>query len=843
MFARSLLKNGVKAKPVRYQMVRAVKSLILLLLLVFEVACVKEHSKVFADRAPGGSQNRPGSGMSGLSPQKVVAPTLSVRLVNTVNQAVGMDVLLPAEVQVTRVAWNFGDGSPMGEEMPPVSHTYSRPGTFTIVATVTESSGSTYDLVQLVNVLGVIDGLNCLNMLNIDSAYESSVGESFVARVNVPSCLEPYLSSIDWSFGDGSNVIVGNPGNHVFAAAGSYTIAANIYSPFKSTGAFVTLARTIVVKETVSHPPTCPTAIREVLGPDEVRSVPCGIDGKNDVTLSLKIVESCSVSGNALVWTEVSRDRFVKHEGLCMGQSCRLSNGIVLPDKTSRVLYSSSSPQGSCSDLSQTRTCSNGVVSGSDSFSEVTCRSGCGEFGRDGTTKIGVVVGESASPVNCLYGETGVSDVFEKIVDQKCSEGSILATNERLGKRTKAGVCPIYNWRLTDSWTACSADCGGQQNRLFDCRDDKGSVADSSRCVGAIPVETRVCDGNPTAVARTESSVQQEITGSPTETCAKNEIGVVVQIRNVTTSKLYACIDHVVDLARTEVTTGPWVTDRRCRKYVAHRCSQDSLSNSQAEGRYQWMRKCADKAPAIKKFLTDFADVKVSGKFTISSAGTRHLYPTFMDSATSPEKTWKAAIDPSASCEVPESAYIAAVCLSSCATPEQEILVSTSSRLGSHNMPFIDALLQSAAFVATLPPNSTMSSRTLVNARVQQWVTEMLDTDHDIVEFKMKSGRSLRLTPNHPVLTDQGAMKLAGSFKVGDNLVRLGGELDPIISIDNMKFHGKVYNLFVESSDAQKNIVITNGYLNGTAYFQNEGASDMNRKLLRNNLLKGAVGR
>jgi len=154
-------------------------------------------------------------------------------------------------------------------------------------------------------------------------------------------------------------------------------------------------------------------------------------------------------------------------------------------------------------------------------------------------------------------------------------------------------------------------------------------------------------------------------------------------------------------------------------------------------------------------------------------------------------------------------------------------------------VPFVDALLQNYGFVSTLHDNSTMSSKTVTKTRVDQWVTELIDTEHDIIEFRMKSGRVLKLTPNHPLVTDRGSLKLASEFKVGENLVMLGGVLDPIVSMKEMKYFGKVYNVFVKSDSLLRNIVVTNGYLNGSAFYQNEGAEHLNRSILRGRLIKG----
>jgi hypothetical protein len=82
---------------------------------------------------------------------------------------------------------------------------------------------------------------------------------------------------------------------------------------------------------------------------------------------------------------------------------------------------------------------------------------------------------------------------------------------------------------------------------------------------------------------------------------------------------------------------------------------------------------------------------------------------------------------------------------------------------------------------------------------------------------------------------------LASDFKVGQNLVKFGGASDRIVAIEHEKYFGKVYNVFVKSASPQHNVVITSGFLNGTAFFQNEGASNMNREILRKKLTHGAL--
>ena len=131
-----------------------------------------------------------------------------------------------------------------------------------------------------------------------------------------------------------------------------------------------------------------------------------------------------------------------------------------------------------------------------------------------------------------------------------------------------------------------------------------------------------------------------------------------------------------------------------------------------------------------------------------------------------------------------------------------------------------------------------MHSKKLARTTVQQWVTEMLDSEHEILVFRMKSGGEIRVTPNHPMLADDGSIKLADTLNVGENLVKLGGIKDEIISIEQTRYFGKVYNVFVNSDDLKRNIIVTNGYLNGTAFFQNEGAQFTNRQIFKRSLTR-----
>lgn len=751
-------------------------------------------------------------------------------------------VVIPAGVEVVAVEWNFNDGSAPISSLNPVPYSFIE-GIYTVGVKVTKAGGAIENLSHQITILPVPDGKFCpLDQLSIVGASEIPVQRSTEFSVSISTCLSTIIKSVEWDFGDGTNPQTGSTVNHTYANPGAFEITASV----SLYGTSITLVRSVVVKENLEtipgptpapNPNRCSTfgSTRVLDGATSEEQVACGLDGKKLMSYIEKVNQSCQLVGEGLEWVTTSTDKALVSEGACLGQSCTLvteAGQEKLADGASKSLFTNNSPANSCSEVQQTRTCANGVLSGSETAKYLTCNSGCGDFGVHGTKVIGVVVGSVTVPVTCSNGETGVTSTYQQIADKACENGQVNTTNTRTGDITSAGSCPVYSWVATEQYTACTQACGGEQRRIYECKNDKGELSDAARCSGSAPVETKVCDGNPESVFSSVTTVTKEEAPS-CATCPKNQIGVVVKERQVTTTDVVACVNHSIQSTKT-VVNGPWVEESYCRDLTPSRCSKDSLSNAQAHGRYDWMVKCQNQVPVIKEFLTTFEDVKSKG-FGLDTPG-RVLYPTFMDSKT--KTVWKAPVKGSDSCEVAATVYVAGVCVSSCATPEQQIMVEHNNKV--QNMSFIDALTQKVGAVKTLQSDSSMSSKTLATTKVDSWVTELEDTDHEILVFKMKSGGELKLTVNHPILSQDGVMKLSADFKVGESLVQVGGKLDPIVSITKVPYFGKVYNVFVKSSALQKNVVITNGYLNGTAFYQNEGAKHMNRALFREQLFRGA---
>lgn len=784
---------------------------------------------------------------------------------------------VPAGLNIDAVAWNFGDNFGARVGVGPVSYTYGAPGDFVITVTIHHSGGQTAIIQYRVSVLPAIEGLSCVNELAISGPSEIGTNALGDYSVMVPSCMSWRVQTITWSFGDGTSAS-GSNASHAYTEVGTYNIRVDIVINLDMQGPY-----TIHLNYTVNvvapeedpgpapeptptpdpeepQPPTTPPVCtqgdtRESTTDTQAEQKSCGVSGHQDASFRYRVTERCDLVGESLAWVETSRVREELGEGECLGQACGLPAsafegvdpgsipGLVfidgkyyLADGSSRSFYSSRSPDGSCAEVASTRTCNNGSLGGADSYIYLTCQSGCPDVGPHGTTLIGVVIGSQIQPKECAFGETGITDTYQTIADRSCRNGTVSTSNTRRGSLVEGGVCPTYSWVGTDRYSECSAACGGEQAQVFECRDNLGQVAASERCSGEAPHVTRACDGDPESVRRVETETTTENADS-CAACPKNQIGIVTRERDVTTTTTYACVNHEVAVESQDETYGPWREERYCRDFVPHRCSQDSLTNGFAEARYKWMKKCRAEVPAIDEFFNAFEHLDTGAGFW---DGKRQLYATFMDKSKKPEKAWIAPKTSTASCKVPDGVYVAAVCLASCATPEEMILASERQNRTGY-VRFDEAWQKNLPFVATLTSRSTIDSKRVHSSRVDQWVTELVDTDHQMVQFELKSGQILKLTPNHPLLTKDGVMKMAMDFKVGESLVMLGGELDEIVRLTEIQYFGKVYNVFVKSNALQHNIVVTNGYLNGTAYFQNEGTKDLNRQLFRARVIDGAL--
>jgi PKD repeat protein len=113
--------------------------------------------------------------------------------------------------------WDFGDGSPINGQTNP-SYTYQNPGTYTVTLTVNTYNGNEVTSQSIV----VVD----TEASPATFTYTTNGLQVTVTDTSVSA--NPPIVGWSWDFGDGTVVNGQNPGPHVYAAAGTYTIALTI---------------------------------------------------------------------------------------------------------------------------------------------------------------------------------------------------------------------------------------------------------------------------------------------------------------------------------------------------------------------------------------------------------------------------------------------------------------------------------------------------------------------------------------------------------------------------------------------------------------------------------------
>lgn len=402
----------------------------------------------------------------------------------------------------------------------------------------------------------------------------------------------------------------------------------------------------------------------------------------------------------------------------------------------------------------------------------------------------------------------------------------------------KDGKCTTYSWVATSNWSTCSADCGGFQTQEYICKTNFGETVEDTKCSKTVkPAISRQC--NLKSAAWTDGF--EEVTPSSREVCPGLYLGYIEKVYKKPVS--YSCVDfQKVKTLGTQVLSA---TNNYCSAIQPARCSHDSLSIPESLKRLDWMKACESKVPAIKIFFDIIGGADQLSTYlndtTSSLYGTarpRPLYVTFSDEANQPwiaPKTF--TTKEAANCEVPVNAKIFGICTSSCYTPDQKLLFNVAGK--QQYIPIIDAIGEKQQSIMTLAPESVMEKLKFTSAPIAHFISELVNTNHKIRTFYTSSGGKLSVTFNHPLVASDGVIREASDFKVGDQLIKADGSFDEIKSIEEMVYPGKVHNVLPYGESIMGNIIVAEGFLSGSAYFQNDGVNYLNQKILRSNLLHG----
>tara|TARA_B100001094_G_scaffold331951_1_gene402057 strand:+ start:3496 stop:4383 length:888 start_codon:yes stop_codon:yes gene_type:complete len=259
---------------------------------------------------------------------------------------------------------------------------------------------------------------------------------------------------------------------------------------------------------------------------------------------------------------------------------------------------------------------------------------------------------------------------------------------------------------------------------------------------------------------------------------------------------------------------------------IYERCNEESLDNYKAHGRLKWGLRC-ELIP--EAYYYNAINSRYYPRVWYPIASRQNPITLLNEYATMPTNE----NDP---CEKIGNYKLGGQCLSSCYTPDQELLFAEGE------MTIYDAFTNKVQKIVTLSDDATFEQLGKTERDIFAWVVSIKDTEHDILVIQTEQGQ-LKVTPNHPLVLSNGKMMTAGTLQVGQSLIREDGDFAEIISIDEIKYHGKVYNVEPDAKDENGqqsmngHILIAQGFLSGSNFYQNsDEAKYMNQYLLRHQI-------
>jgi hypothetical protein len=277
---------------------------------------------------------------------------------------------------------------------------------------------------------------------------------------------------------------------------------------------------------------------------------------------------------------------------------------------------------------------------------------------------------------------------------------------------------------------------------------------------------------------------------------------------------------------------------------IKDRCEQDNLSSAEAWERLQWLKTC-HRGLLVATYNSINGDdgstddqkihaIETEWFFVAGDRSKPKARPNYLTFGTANYENplnWYAPRIATAACtEFPSGYQVLGECTASCYEPDQKLLFSDGE------IPIGEALDKLQDQVMTLTDDSTLDYVNLQSRNVKHYTRSATPTKHEILTIRSHSGGELKVTKNHPLLTSEGLMIEAGELKVGDSLVQIDGQADAIVAISEKEYFGRVFNIQPEANSQQGQIVIAQGFLSGSSWYQNDGYEFINRLILRRNV-------
>lgn len=264
----------------------------------------------------------------------------------------------------------------------------------------------------------------------------------------------------------------------------------------------------------------------------------------------------------------------------------------------------------------------------------------------------------------------------------------------------------------------------------------------------------------------------------------------------------------------------------------AERCANAyNVTAGQAQGRYGWAAFCRVNPATNPATNTLYPPDKYLTAASIQDYNARPdlqpwLFPTYFDFVTF--QPWDIPFNAGQNCAlIPQPATNVGLCVAGCYPADQKITFADG------DIAIKDALESGEIKLVTLTPDATLDNLDYMSNTVHGYTVDKFEAEQEIYVFTMESGGVLKVTNTHPLVTGDGMMRQAQDLIPGDALVRASGESDRIVDVTVEKYFGKVYNVSPTTVDHTSNIVIAQGYLNGSHRYQNEFLDVINSVILR----------
>jgi hypothetical protein len=293
----------------------------------------------------------------------------------------------------------------------------------------------------------------------------------------------------------------------------------------------------------------------------------------------------------------------------------------------------------------------------------------------------------------------------------------------------------------------------------------------------------------------------------------------------------------VLGLSSENILAGPVITEGRCLE-----SGNFASNNSEAKLMADWAMKC--KLISLKQYKNLLEEIKEDGSVGPADPASFPLIAKNIINDQGKEDWAYIAVpkDPNAPCEsvngsdgellkdasgVPVWGYKGGCRAIGCYSPEQKIAFED----GYLSIGNAEKLKKTGVLV--LDKNSTLENFQYKSAPVQKYRKDLLPQRQEIYTFKTAANKTIRITPTHPMLLDDGFLWAAKKIKEGQSFVNADGTFDKIVRATKELELVETVNIQPVSKQFSENLLLVEGLVTGSLRYQDEYAKYLNRLALR----------